>query len=81
MLWLEYQMQMQHEKQDRAPVEHKISLRDEPPLLVWLRERFAAILFAVVLFGSLFFGMTMFLVRFWSANVPMKPPTEVGELP
>ena len=62
--WLDYQGELTRQEADvNTLVKHKISTRDEPPMLVWLRERFAPILVAVVVFGSLFFGMAMFLAR------------------
>lgn len=73
--WLDYQGEVVRQEADEiTPVKHKISTRDEPPLLVWLRERFVAILAAVVVFGSVFFGITMFLVRgLWSSSTVSFP--------
>jgi hypothetical protein len=61
--WHEYQEQMRHEAEDHAPVRHKISQTVEPPLQVWLRDRFYVILGGVILFGTGFYLIAMFLGR------------------
>jgi hypothetical protein len=76
--WQDFQQKVHDEDKDQTPVRHTVSKRSEPPMLVFLRERFWVILFGAVLFGTIFFGIGMFLIReLWSSTyVPNLPPPD-----
>jgi len=79
--WLEYQGEVTRQESDvNTPVKHKISTRDEPPLLVWLRERFAPTWPLSSSSAACCFGMAMFLARgLWSSQelpLPITPEAD-----
>ena len=75
--WREFGQKIANEEKDNSPTRHTVSKRDEPPMLVYLKERFGIVVFGVVLFGSIFFGIAMFLARnLWASSYKPDVPPE-----
>ena len=75
--WREFGEKVAKEADENTPTRHTISRRNEPPMLVYLRERFWVILLGAILFGSIFFGIGMFLARnLWGSSYTPNLPAE-----